>query len=222
MLRHVIRAAVPALVLLATSAGAQVTTTVTSNGVSGTDFGGSLSVLNDGVYPPNGTLYTTNTVSNFASSIYFNFAFTSPTSIAKYNLNVDNNDNYTVTFYNGASTVGTYTILASDGVVGSGVETFTSSTTLPGTYLSSLALTTPVTADHVRITASVGDGLYSIGEAEFFAAPAVPGVPEPAAWAMMIGGFALVGAAVRRRGAVLAPAGSDLGRAGVAPSRLGI
>lgn len=41
---------------------------------------------------------------------------------------------------------------------------------------------------------AVGTKVYSIGQV------GVPfGVPEPAAWAMMLGGFGLVGAAVRRR-----------------------
>ncbi|MBT2186741.1 PEP-CTERM sorting domain-containing protein [Sphingobium sp. H33] len=31
------------------------------------------------------------------------------------------------------------------------------------------------------------------------ASPPTPGVPEPATWAMMIGGFALAGVAMRRR-----------------------
>lgn len=41
---------------------------------------------------------------------------------------------------------------------------------------------------------AVGTNVYSIGQV------GVPfGVPEPAAWAMMLGGFGLVGASVRRR-----------------------
>jgi hypothetical protein len=37
------------------------------------------------------------------------------------------------------------------------------------------------------------------GTGEFFFSPGIGGVPEPAAWTLMIGGFGLVGAALRRR-----------------------
>ena len=194
--------ALPAIALAATGAGAQVTTTVTSNGLPGVNFDGSLGVLNDGVYPPNTTYYTTNTVSNFASSIYFDFAFGGPVNIGSYNLTVDNNDDYTIAFFNGATQIASRTILASDGVVTpgqGGVETFSSSPTLAGTYLPSTALFSPLTVTNVRLSASGGDGLYSIGEAEFFPA-AISAVPEPATWTMMMLGFGLIGLGYRRSG----------------------
>ncbi len=43
--------------------------------------------------------------------------------------------------------------------------------------------------------------LYRLTLSEAFADPG-PGVPEPAAWALMIGGFGLAGAALRRRRAI--------------------
>jgi len=44
------------------------------------------------------------------------------------------------------------------------------------------------------------DGLWSQGTLTFTYTPVeTPGVPEPATWAMLISGFALVGAAMRRR-----------------------
>lgn len=52
-------------------------------------------------------------------------------------------------------------------------------------------------------SATVGFGINRLGVADNFTFDAVrgaaPGVPEPAAWAMMIGGFALAGAATRKR-----------------------
>lgn len=42
----------------------------------------------------------------------------------------------------------------------------------------------------------VGDGIYNDNEGAFVVSL---GVPEPAAWAMMVGGFGAVGGAVRRR-----------------------
>jgi len=50
----------------------------------------------------------------------------------------------------------------------------------------------------LRYNASSNAVLYSTG------APPPPGVPEPATWALMIGGFGMVGATLRRRRAVVA------------------
>lgn len=44
----------------------------------------------------------------------------------------------------------------------------------------------------------------SVGNPGYYLAPATPAVPEPATWAMMIGGFGLVGASLRRRKAAFA------------------
>lgn len=46
--------------------------------------------------------------------------------------------------------------------------------------------------------ASTGGGILNTGIDNIYAAP-LQGVPEPAAWAMMLAGFGLVGGAVRRR-----------------------
>lgn len=69
-----------------------------------------------------------------------------------------------------------------------------------------------VSARYVRFSASgcpqSGIGAFpgcAIGEVAFRTGTlAAPGVPEPASWAMMIAGFGLVGAAMRRRVAVAA------------------
>ena len=53
-----------------------------------------------------------------------------------------------------------------------------------------------ITTDRLRLRAYGGDQYYAISEFQGFA---IGGVPEPAAWAMMIGGFGMVGAAMRRR-----------------------
>ena len=49
-----------------------------------------------------------------------------------------------------------------------------------------------------------GSGFEGYGLQTTFEVGAAPGVPEPAAWAMMAAGFALVGVAVRRRSTVVA------------------
>jgi len=49
------------------------------------------------------------------------------------------------------------------------------------------------------------DGLWTQGTLTFtYTSTATPGVPEPATWAMLIGGFALVGASMRRRATTVA------------------
>lgn len=51
----------------------------------------------------------------------------------------------------------------------------------------------PVTTDRLRFTATGGDNYYSVSEIQAFNA-----VPEPATWGLMITGFGLAGAALRR------------------------
>lgn len=99
--------------------------------------------------------------------------------------NVDNNDNYTFPFFDGANLVGLLNISAGEGSVGNGVETFN-------------RIFAPTLATSVVVSASGGDNLYSIGEVQF-GGSAVNPVPEPATWAMMVSGFGLIGAASRRR-----------------------
>lgn len=192
-------AALPALMLADAAVAAPIPTQIGTNGEEGTDYFGSTDLLHDGVYPADGTFYQTNTVYGFGTTTYFDFIFRAARSVGSFNVTVDNNDNYTLAFYNGANLLATRTILAAQGNVGGGVETFSSDPSLPGNYLSTLALTTPVTATFVRITASGGDGAYSIGEGEFFAPAASAAVPEMATWAMMIAGFGAVGFAMRRQ-----------------------
>lgn len=59
------------------------------------------------------------------------------------------------------------------------------------------------TTDRLRVRAYGGDNYYAISELQGFANV---GVPEPAAWAMMLGGFGLAGVAMRRTRRVTATA----------------
>ena len=52
-----------------------------------------------------------------------------------------------------------------------------------------------ITTDRLRLRAYGGDNYYAISELQGFANT---GVPEPAAWAMMLAGFGLAGVALRR------------------------
>ncbi len=56
-----------------------------------------------------------------------------------------------------------------------------------------------ITTDRFRLRAYGGDQYYAISEFQGFVNT---GVPEPAAWALMIGGFGMVGGALRRRAKV--------------------
>lgn len=173
-------------------AAVPIATTVTANGA----YQGNIAYLNDGIFPANGSHYQDGTVFNFAASTVFNFAFDSAQTIAGFKLHADNNDDYIVTLYGVGETL-TRTILASHGIMGFGTETFTSDPALGGTYVAALSFT-PFVATRATVQARAGDGFYSIGEAQFFAAPAAGAVPEPATWAMMLMGFGLLGAIQRR------------------------
>jgi len=60
-----------------------------------------------------------------------------------------------------------------------------------------------ISTDRLRIRAYGGDAYYAVSELQGFVNS---GVPEPAAWAMMLGGFGLAGVAMRRSRRVRATA----------------
>lgn len=61
------------------------------------------------------------------------------------------------------------------------------------------------TISRVRVTASsLAQDFVAFDNITFVSAPTLSAVPEPAAWALMLGGFGLVGAAMRRRGFIQA------------------
>jgi len=45
----------------------------------------------------------------------------------------------------------------------------------------------------------LGDAAHATDLSDLFKAGAISGVPEPTSWALMLGGFGLVGGAMRRR-----------------------
>ncbi|HEU4970127.1 PEPxxWA-CTERM sorting domain-containing protein [Sphingomonas sp.] len=164
---------------------AVVPVTVSATGT----YSGNLAVLSDGVVPANGSNYNAADKVAFSASgnAVFRFDFGGLATIDSLLANVDNNDNYQFRFFDGAGTLlHSVAITGPEGSVGYGVETFTRSFA-------------PVSAAYALVTASGGDNLYGIGEIRFNGTLAAPGVPEPATWAMMIGGFGLAGGAARRR-----------------------
>ncbi|HEY1126077.1 MAG TPA: PEPxxWA-CTERM sorting domain-containing protein [Sphingobium sp.] len=56
-----------------------------------------------------------------------------------------------------------------------------------------------VTAITIQSTSTVGNAFHSFYNESFSLAGSVSSVPEPASWALMIGGLGVVGASMRRR-----------------------
>ena len=177
-----------------------ISTTIKGYGEAGTDYQGAIKVLNDCVYPYDGSSREVNTIYGFATTGYFDYKFTKATSVGSFSLTADGDDDYTLSFYDtlssGTPTV-TRTVAGARGQTTVGLKTYASDPTRSGTYVASLALAVPVTAAYVRVTASRGDGRFAIGEAEFYVPSAA--APEPTSWALMIVGFGTIGSAARRR-----------------------
>jgi hypothetical protein len=181
MSKGYVLSAVLAAVLGGSAANAAVVTTFLS--VTGS-ANGDARVLNDGVIPANFSAYNAPDKVNWTAAQTPVFRFDMTAYIDGMLINADNNDDYKVEIFNGVQLLKTIDITAGEGVVTFGVETF----------MRDFA---PMIASHAILTASGGDGLYGVGELQFFGNER--GVPEPATWAMMISGFALAGAAARRR-----------------------
>ena len=167
----------------ATASAAVVPTTVSATGA----FNGNLAVLNDGVVPANFSSYNSpdKVFYNGTQPPVFRFDFTGLATIDSLLINVDNNDDYQIRLFNGATLAQTVNIAANEGSVGFGVESFTRAFA-------------PVQATYALVSMSGGDNAYGLGEVQFNGTLA-NAVPEPASWAMIIGGFGLVGGAMRRR-----------------------
>jgi len=164
-------------------------------------FGNPLSLLSDGVIPPDYTPWdSTFDIWTYDAGSTVRFDFAGPVRISSLLGTFDNNDDYVFTFYNGTTQTGQVMAAAADGFVSvgaGGVETFEGSDSSDGHYYSPFDLSgSPILATSVVM--SIGpsnDSALGIGEVQFNGSAA----PEPASWAMMIGGFGLVGATMRRR-----------------------
>jgi len=99
-------------------------------------------------------------------------------TLRRFLMQADDNDSYHVEWWDGATWLTAWDVPA--------VNTFGLETRDSGVLAA-------ITTDRLRLSGSGGDGYYAISEFQAF------GVPEPATWALMIGGFALAGAALRRR-----------------------
>lgn len=161
--------------------------------------GNDLSILADGFVAPEGTAYTFKSVSwagqEGALGAVFTLDFGQLYSLTDVLLGVDHNDFYQVQVsVNGTAWNTLFTNLAFEGQSNFGSEIISSDASHIQ-YQSTIDFPA-VNARYARIYAVAGDGAYSVSEMSF---SGVAVVPEPEAWALMLGGLALVGALSRRR-----------------------
>jgi hypothetical protein len=140
----------------------------------------------DGVFPALGQFYQQDTAYWTGQGESVLYTFDMAYRITGMTLSVDNNDFYRVELSSNGSTWQTYhTVLAFEGSVNGGMDTFSPSL--------------PATADFysfARITALAGDGLNSVGELQL---NGVAAVPEPETMALMLAGLAAFALKLRRK-----------------------
>lgn len=179
------KAALAAAMLM--SAGAQAASTVGYSLVEGTAGVTNVEKAHDGAFPADWTFWTTDSAWWEGTDQALTFTFDNTYAISGLKLTVDNNDFYRVQLSTNGTQWDNYDIvLAFEGAVGSGQETF----------VRSVTATAPV-YKYARIFALTGDGFYSVGEVQFTGTAAA--VPEPATAALMFAGLAGVGLLARRR-----------------------
>jgi hypothetical protein len=171
------------------------TSSVASDGVTGVLRAGSpwgpgstASDLNapvDGVLAPefqqwnNGSYWWDEDPSvNSTTPVHYTIQLDGLFTFGHFLMQADDNDSYRVEAWDGAAWQNVWDV-----------------PTLPsfGLRVRESGTLAPVTTDRFRLTATGGDNYYAISEFRAFS------VPEPGAWALMIAGFGLVGAALRRR-----------------------
>lgn len=169
------------------SVGAQAATPVLYSSITGTAGVTNAANAGDGVFPANGDDWNINAAFWQGTVDNVSFTFDKAYQITGLKLTVDNNDYYRVYLSTDGSTWETYhTVLAFEGSVPDGVETFTPNL--------------PATANfyrYARIAALAGDNLYGVGEVQFSGVAAA--VPEPTTVALMLSGLGAVGLLARRR-----------------------
>ena len=194
-----------ALALSATLANAAPINTVVST--VGNGFNGSLTRLNDGTFPGEGTAW------NSGATVYWNgigkvfkFAFNDLYRIDGVSLSIDNNDTYALEYStDDRNWSALFSVGANLGEIGWGMDTMSTVATDPE-YIPLIAFS-PVQARYVRIAAVQGDNSYAIGEVAFLGTRVEQQPPFPPASVPETGMLALLAAALgagaltrRRRG----------------------
>lgn len=169
------------------SVGAQAATPVLYSSITGTDGVSNAALAGDGYFPPNGTHWQTDTAFWEGDAQSVTFTFDQAYQITGLMLSVDNNDFYSLSLSkNGATWQPYHVVLAFEGTVDGGMETFTPNVIATADFYR-----------YARITGSFGDGLNSVGEVQFTGVAAV--VPEPTTVALLLSGLGAVGLLARRR-----------------------
>lgn len=170
-------------------------TSITAVGVIGTLRAGSpwgpgstpvnLQAPVDGIFEPeaqqwnNGSFWWDQDPSVNQSPVTWEVQLDQAYTVDRFLVQADDNDSYLLEYWDGAAWQSAYAVPFAFSF---GLQTRDSGTI------------GPITTDRFRFTATAGDNYYSVSEIQAFQA-----VPEPAAWALMILGFGLVGNALRRR-----------------------
>jgi len=149
---------------------ASVVVAASSNGVSGIDFSNELSLLSDGVVPPESTDWAapSNVFWDFQEgSLYFEFDLGDVVSVNDLLMSADNNDWYGVDYStDGFSWNRLATLDAGVGNVDYGMETFSTLGADPS-YEATLDFA-PTQARYLRVYADGGDGAYALGEFQIY------------------------------------------------------
>lgn len=173
----------------ALASGSAQAVTIAYSSVTGTAGVNHVENAADGVFPADWHVWADDALTAYwtGDSEYITFAFDQAYSVTGLTLTVDNNDFYRVQLStDGSAWVNYDIVLAFEGTVGGGVETF----------VRSVPATAPIYR-FARVTAFFGDGSNSVGEVQFSGVAAVPEVDTTAMLAAGLGALALLR---RRRG----------------------
>jgi len=177
--------------------------------LTGQDLGGL--TLSPGVYKFDSSAQLTGALTlNFASDPGGLFVFqigSTLTTASGSSVNVVNGGPSSGIFWDvgSSATLGTTTTFAGNLLADQSITMNTGAAILCG---RAIGLNAAVTMDTNTVSSNCGGrGAYGSGRSDFgsygFSGASVP-VPEPASWALMLGGFGLAGAALRRRRSVAA------------------
>lgn len=170
------------------------TTATATDGVAGVLRAGSpwgpgstpsdLAAPVDGVFTPenqqwnNGSFWWDEDPSINAAPVHYTIQLDGLFTLNRFVVQADDNDSYLLEWWDGGAWQTAFNVPA--------VFTFGLVTRDSGTIGA-------ITTDRLRFSATGGDAYYGVSEIQAFA------VPEPGAWALMLAGFGLAGAALRQR-----------------------